>query len=306
MWSPPFSLSCTLLLAVSWAHKLIVPPEWDVRRLPGVPVKDYIVQSGKFLLCAFALAHLALSAWAQQRRTVALALTALALLFLANIVFVISSRTTLVVFPVMLIVLALQRLSWKGGIAFVLAASVLAVAAGSASPFLRYRTLLVIDEVTRYHSEDAETSAGYRLEFWKKSIEFVAQAPLIGHGTGSTKTLFRAAASGTGDLGGVHRQPAQPDPDHRGAAGADRRRAPLCDVVRARAHVPRRRLAALGRPRRRGSDHGVGGVQFPAVLLHAGLDLRVRGRGSGRNGADATTDYGKRPDLGERSNDAGR
>ena len=128
----------------------------------------------------------------------ALALTALALLFLANIVFVISSRTTLVVFPVMLIVLALQRLSWKGGIAFVLAASVLAVAAGSASPFLRYRTLLVIDEVTRYHSEDAETSAGYRLEFWKKSIEFVAQAPLIGHGTGSTKTLFRAAASGTG------------------------------------------------------------------------------------------------------------
>src|SRR5262245_12624907 len=28
-----FLLSCTVLLAVSFAHKLIVPPQWDVRRL---------------------------------------------------------------------------------------------------------------------------------------------------------------------------------------------------------------------------------------------------------------------------------
>jgi O-antigen ligase len=193
-----FLASCTVLLATSFIHKLIFVHDWRLRRVPGIPVKDYIVQSGEFLLCAFALAHLALSAWLQHRRTVALALAALALLFLANIMFVMSSRTTLVVFPAMLIVLVVQRLSWKSGIAFVLAAAVVAVVAWNTSPFLRIRALMAIEEVTRYHSEDAATSSGYRLEFWKKSIEFVAQAPVIGNGTGATKSLFRAAATGTG------------------------------------------------------------------------------------------------------------
>jgi O-antigen ligase len=191
-----FLASCTLLLAFSWLLKLVPSSPWNRRGVPGVPVKDYIVQSGEFLLCAFALGHLALSARWQRRRALAGALAALALLFLANIVFVISSRTTLVVFPVMLLVLALQRLSWKGSLALILGGAVLAATAWASSPFLRERALMVIEEVVRYHSEDAETSAGYRLAFWRKSIEFVAQAPVIGHGTGSIKGLFRGAASG--------------------------------------------------------------------------------------------------------------
>ena len=194
-----FLVSCTLLLAVSWLlWRFPFLPGADLRGIPGVPVKDYIVQSGEFLLCAFALTHLALSAWSRQRRLVAVALLGLALLFVANLVFVISSRTSLVVFPVMLAVLAAQRLSLKGSLTLLLAAAVLVAAAWASSPFLRYRALLPLEEVTRYLKENAETSSGYRLEFWKKSIEFAAQAPVIGHGTGSTQSLFRAAASGTG------------------------------------------------------------------------------------------------------------
>jgi hypothetical protein len=194
-----FLASCTLLLAVSWMLWLFPLPIGGRRQeVPGLPVKDYIVQSGEFLLCAFAMTHLALSAWSRRQRLLALALLALVLVFIANLVFVISSRTSLIVFPIMLVVLAGQRLSLKGSLALGLAAVVLAGAAWAASPFLRYRTLLAIEEVTRYQREDAQTSAGYRLEFWRKSIEFIAQAPVLGHGTGSTKSLFRAAASGTG------------------------------------------------------------------------------------------------------------
>jgi O-antigen ligase len=194
-----FLLSCTVLLAVSWlVWRFPFLPGGNRRGLAGVPVKDYIVQSGEFLLCAFALTHLALSAWTRQRRLLAVALLGLALLFVANLVFVISSRTSLVVFPVMLAVLAAQRLSLRGSLTLLLAAGVLVTAAWASSPFLRYRALLAIEEVARYQKEHAETSAGYRLEFWKKSIEFVAQAPLIGHGTGSTETLFRRAATGSG------------------------------------------------------------------------------------------------------------
>lgn len=36
---------------------------------------------------------------------------------------------------------------------------------------------------------------GSRLEYWRKSLRFVAEAPLIGHGTGSIRGLFASAAA---------------------------------------------------------------------------------------------------------------
>ena len=37
---------------------------------------------------------------------------------------------------------------------------------------------------------------GMRLEFWRKSLRFFAEAPMFGHGTGSTRGLFEQAAIG--------------------------------------------------------------------------------------------------------------
>ncbi len=37
---------------------------------------------------------------------------------------------------------------------------------------------------------------GMRLEFWRKSLRFFAEAPAFGHGTGSTRGLFEQAAVG--------------------------------------------------------------------------------------------------------------
>ena len=42
------------------------------------------------------------------------------------------------------------------------------------------------------------TSTGIRLELWKKSLGFVAAAPVIGHGTGSIPDQYRRAATGEG------------------------------------------------------------------------------------------------------------
>jgi O-antigen ligase len=52
------------------------------------------------------------------------------------------------------------------------------------------------DEVQRYRTEQEGTSAGFRLEFWKKSVEIIRKAPLIGHGTGSIPEQFRRLAVG--------------------------------------------------------------------------------------------------------------
>jgi O-antigen ligase len=164
--------------------------------VPAVPVKDYIIQSTEFVLCAFALGHLAIDAWRTERRAVCLALGALALAFLANVVFVATGRTALAAFPILLALLAAQRFGWRGIAAAAVAGGVLATTAWVSSPYLRARVVGVVEEIRQYRSENAETSVGYRLEFWKKSVEFVAAAPIIGHGTGAIEPLFRRASVG--------------------------------------------------------------------------------------------------------------
>ncbi|MFL5047228.1 MAG: O-antigen ligase family protein [Xanthobacteraceae bacterium] len=192
-----FLASCTVLLAASWVLHVWGPP--PSRYGPGVPVKDYIVQSAEFLICAFAAGHLAVDAWLKQQRAVASAMAALALLFLANIAFVAAGRTSLAAFPVLLILFAVQRFGVRGALGLVIGGALFAAVIWVSSPYLRERAFGVADEIQRYHSTNAETSTGYRLEFWKKSVVFVAEAPVLGHGTGSIPDLFRRAA--TGDTG---------------------------------------------------------------------------------------------------------
>ena len=47
-----------------------------------------------------------------------------------------------------------------------------------------------------YREKNIPTSIGLRLEYWQKSLRLFAEAPVIGHGTGSTRGLFEQAAAG--------------------------------------------------------------------------------------------------------------
>jgi O-antigen ligase len=200
--------SCTVLLALSWV--LVAA---DIR-LPnknvGVPVKDYISQSGFFAISAFVVAYLAVDAWRERRFVPAGLLTSLALLFLINIGYVVSSRTVLAVIPVLLVLFALRRFHWKGVVGVLAATSVLAAVVWTSSPYLRDRAASTFDEINSYGQDDAITSTGLRLEFYRKSLDFIAAAPLLGHGTGSINPLFRGATSGrTGTAGAFAANPHQ-------------------------------------------------------------------------------------------------
>jgi O-antigen ligase len=190
-----FLVSCSVLLALSWllaAWPFYVRPN---NSFPGVPFKDIIIQSGEFLICAFVLAHLSISAWREQRWRAAAVLAALAIVFMLDIVFVATARSTLIIFGVLLVVIALQRFAWKGTLAVLIAGAVFAGLAWTTSSKLRARVYAVAQEVHEYRVQDEMTSSGLRLEFWRKSIQLIADAPVFGHGTGTVLDLFRGLAS---------------------------------------------------------------------------------------------------------------
>jgi hypothetical protein len=77
-----------------------------------------------------------------------------------------------------------------------IAGGIAAILVWSFAPTVRENVNAVISEVVTFEPTGGRTRAGERLEFWRKSIEFIAAAPLIGHGTGSVPLQFRKAAVG--------------------------------------------------------------------------------------------------------------
>jgi len=185
-----FLCSCVALLAVSWTLFLLPEPLWR-GKLPGVPVKDTIVQSGLFTLCIIVLVDAALDLWRRRRRRLAFSMLVLAGAFLADMVFVANSRTALLVLLLLLIVFAVRRLDWKGMITMAAAAATLSMLLWASSPYLRFRVNALVQGIGESGLSDSQTSPGQRMEFWRKSLAFIVDAPVIGHGTGSIKKIFR-------------------------------------------------------------------------------------------------------------------
>ena len=198
-----FLASCTLLMLVSWAvafePSLTLKPSAEMR---GIFVKNYIDQSQEFALCAVALAYPIMTLLRANRIRLAVLLTAVSLSLLANMMFVVVSRTALVTMPIMLAVFALLHLKWRTSLAIFGAAVAIVALAWTVSPQLQWTTTTFLRDYQIYKELDQPTSIGLRLEFWQKSLRFIAEAPVIGHGTGSTRGLFEQAATGPKVLAG--------------------------------------------------------------------------------------------------------
>jgi O-antigen ligase len=189
-----FVASAVVLLVVSWALVLTPGLTWRGRLSVGVPVKNYIMQSAIFAICAFGLIGWAAEVW-RARARLALALLLLAAAFVANIVYVSTARTTLVVLAVMLVLWGLRQFGWKGAVGATLIGAFLAGAVWASSPYLRERVSVAMKDLQTYDAGEVNTPTGLRIEYWKKSLAFIAEAPLIGHGTGTIPKLFRRDAT---------------------------------------------------------------------------------------------------------------
>ena len=199
-----FLVSCTLLTAMSWI--VLYHPELSLRKIDaehGIFVNNYIDQSQEFTLCAMALAYPIVMLLRAKRIWLALLLGAIGLSFMVNMAFTIVSRTALVTMPIMLAVFGLLHLRWRTNLMIFAVAIVVAIAAWVASPQLEWTVKTFSRDYQLYKEQGIPTSIGERLEYWQKALRFFAEAPVVGHGTGSTKGLFEEAAGGPTWVAGV-------------------------------------------------------------------------------------------------------
>jgi O-antigen ligase len=99
--------------------------------------------------------------------------------------------------PVMAAVFGLLHLRWKTNLTILFAAIGVVAAAWFVSPQLETTVQSFARDYQLYRDTGYATSIGERLEYWRKSLQFFIDAPIAGHGTGSTRGLFEKAATGS-------------------------------------------------------------------------------------------------------------
>ena len=195
-----FLFSCVMLLIYSWI--VVFEPTLALKTGRccgedyGVPIRNYIDQSQEFGICLVGLFSAALFLFERKMWQQAILPGLAAVAFAGNLVFVVVSRTAIVGIPVMLVVVAWRHGGRRSMLAMMGIGAILFAAAWLASPHLRARVSSTYSQFQEYRDADVPSSVGKRLEFWRKSAGFFAEAPLIGHGTGSVLQLFQQDAVG--------------------------------------------------------------------------------------------------------------
>jgi O-antigen ligase len=194
-----FLASCTLLMTISWIVAFEPGLTLKAKEVAsrGIFVKNYIDQSQEFTLCAVALVYPVITLLRERKIWQALLLSAIGLSFVVNLAFVVVSRTALVTMPIMIAVFGLLHLRWRANLMILAAAIVVTAAAWVASPQLEATVRSFARDYQLYRDTGFATSIGERLEYWQKSLQFFIEAPIAGHGTGSTRALFEKAATGS-------------------------------------------------------------------------------------------------------------
>jgi O-antigen ligase len=202
-----YLISCAVLLLSSFA--IAVWPDLP-HTAPhyGVMVKNAPTQSGEFAICIAGLLGVAHQALCRRDHLWLAISAALGVAMLADIVFIATARTPLLVILVLIPLYAVTRFSARGVLITALGTAALVSMAWFASPYLRGRVEQIWTDAEAYEQSDALNSSGERIEFSKHSIAFIKSAPLIGHGTGSIHDLFvKATAGQSGSSGSATTNP---------------------------------------------------------------------------------------------------
>lgn len=175
-----FLAGCLVLMVVSYGiyFGLLPPAKF------GYSLVYHITHSLFMALLAFWALHRALAAQA----TMVLWL-ALFLLASANLFYIAPGRTGMLLFFTLAALYLVQRLSWKMWLpALLLVMIAIGVTYNTSSNFST-RVDEAIQEVETYQADASRTSLGMRFDWWRNSLQLIAEKPFLGHGVGSFRTV---------------------------------------------------------------------------------------------------------------------
>lgn len=177
----------------------------------GIPVRNAIDQNQEFAFCGFALVLFAIETFRRGRARIGVALIGLAGLFFVNIFFIALARTSILYIAALSLILAIRLLPPRAAIAALVVMVAGMAVVWAASPHLRERVLHIAVEYQEFRDTNRPTSTGLRLQYWNSAVKWIAEKPVIGHGTGSARRLYDEAAEGKegawGDkIGNPHNQ----------------------------------------------------------------------------------------------------
>jgi O-antigen ligase len=196
-----FLASCALLMVMSWivAYDPSLSLKGAQSDARGIFVKNYIDQSQEFALCAIALIYPSLHFARTGKVWQGLLAGLLAVGFVGTMAFIVASRSAIVTMPIMLAAVALVHMRLRTTLIIIGAMGALVVVLWTTTSEVRWGPSRLLRDYQLYKTERIVTSIGLRLEFWKKSLQFFSEAPVIGHGTGSLRPLFERAATDYAD-----------------------------------------------------------------------------------------------------------
>src|SRR5262249_19827535 len=146
-----------IVIVTPWAPALI---NYDAG---NVLVKNAPTQAGEFVTCIFGLLFFAHEAATRKERVWVFGCAAIIFAMLADITYLSTSRTALVVAVVLLVVFAIKRLTVKGMVVAFGFAVLIGVIGWTSSPYLRGRTEAVQTELQKYEATNERTSSGERV-----------------------------------------------------------------------------------------------------------------------------------------------
>lgn len=200
-----FAAACIVILALSLASLFWQSGPWGWFKGPGVPVKDNAVQSTCFALCSFGLGLYTIhfvraGSWLPGVVTSLLAVLLFVDVFLINL-----SKTGALITVVLAAFFLARMLRWRARLGIAILLILIAALAISLSSEAQRRVAEISADIRVLEGSSATAkeagsigsppskatvSTASRIDFWQKSIEFIQQAPLLGHGAGSTKSLY--------------------------------------------------------------------------------------------------------------------
>lgn len=186
-------------LLMSYALKAgLTPEKFWLHGTPDFPIvfKSRLTHNILMAFAAYLFVWLAMTASSAATK---FAWGGLTILAIVNVTLMVEGATGYVLLAVLALLLSWQQARWKGmAIALVATAVAVTLLTAIPGPFKNRISQISTELVREGTGVPATTSAGYRMEFYRNTLQLVGQSPLFGSGTGSFPSAYAALVAGTG------------------------------------------------------------------------------------------------------------